>query len=83
MDTLLTPPMPSSAEEASIFIEHILAQLRPLRAQMQAVDKESADLAAETQSLHSESAQLQARQRQAALDVEVALGKLASRVLRS
>lgn len=83
MDMLLTPPAPNSVEEAAAFIDQVLAQLRPLRAQMRTVDKETADLAAEAQSLRSESARLQAGQRQAALDVDAALGRLASRAMRS
>lgn len=78
METLLTPPVLDSAEEAARFIDDVLAQATSLRAQMQVADRESARLAAETQDLRAETARLQVRLRQAAGDMDAALDGLSS-----
>jgi len=79
MDTFLALPALNSAEEAARFVDEILAQAAPLRAQMQAADAEITRLAAETQGLRAEAVRLQAQQRQAARDMDAALDGLASK----
>lgn len=77
MATILTPPALNSAEETARFIDGVLAQAGPLRAQMQDSDAEISRLAAETQSLRNEAVRLHTLQRQAAQDMEAALNSLA------
>lgn len=76
MATILTPPTLHSAEETARFIDAVLAQAQPFRAQMQDLDGEIRHLNAETQNLRTESARLQTLQQQAARDMEAALDSL-------
>lgn len=76
MATILTPPVLNSAEETARFIDEVLAQAKPIRAQMQDADAEIRRLSAETQNLRTESARLQTLQQQAARDMEAALDSL-------
>jgi hypothetical protein len=78
METLLTTPALTSADDTVRFIDEVFAQAQPLRAQMQDADAEITRLAMETQSLRAESVRLQTRQEQSARDMAAALDSLAA-----